>query len=301
MSLELPETLLLSSGELDSASPASHETLENGIPTKVFRKDLIRLGHYKHPLGLWDLDVTDERMNKWVEAFEKMKANGVLVPLSGSHIPSSDNHLGYIKNMSVEDGKLYAQAVITGDEAITKAYRVNQVSIGLERNKKDSQGVEYGEAIGHVALTPVPVVTDQEEFRELNMGLDYVPEVKQEVKQEVDLDVVTPESMEDNNSEKSTRVDYMAIADYYTLKLDNMVLSCNITPNECRRLKELLGDNDIMCDLTQQGNLRIPMLDHMLSILADRRVTDLSENTGSQVVKRGNPLMDSVDRLFKEA
>jgi hypothetical protein len=52
---------------------ASEPDIRDGQPVRRFRKDLISAGTYRHPGGQWTLDVTPERMDRWVAAFGRMR------------------------------------------------------------------------------------------------------------------------------------------------------------------------------------------------------------------------------------
>ena len=75
--------------------------------TQVFKKDMISLGTYVHPVHKWKLNVTLDRMKKWVSAFSTMKENGVDVEVPLDHSLSAGKNIGYLKDMMIEGGTLF--------------------------------------------------------------------------------------------------------------------------------------------------------------------------------------------------
>ena len=45
--------------------------------TTKFKKDMLHVGHYEHPSGKWELDVTPEILDDLVRKFNAMKSHGV--------------------------------------------------------------------------------------------------------------------------------------------------------------------------------------------------------------------------------
>lgn len=141
---------------------------EGGTEASYVDKDVIALGTYTS--DDWDepLEVTAERMDRWISGFNAMDAKGVSVPLLTKHKFSDvepKEVLGYVTGMRVtDDGRFVARIHANDPAARADMERVGQVSIGLLKNLKDGTGHEYGEAINHVALTPTPVVPNQGPF-----------------------------------------------------------------------------------------------------------------------------------------
>jgi len=157
-------------------APAGHERLDNGVATKRFRKDLITEGVYRHPKEGWTLDTTPERMARWVKAFRAMTAAGIKVPLPAGHSYDPRDGQGFAVEMSVEKnaaGKsvLFGVLEFVGDDAISLAYRTQQVSISINPDFTDGTGRHFGEVIEHVALTGYPVVPGQQDFKAIAASL----------------------------------------------------------------------------------------------------------------------------------
>ena len=156
---------------LSDFTPVSHEALDNGIPTKRFRKDLIEVGVYKHPEHGWLLDTTTERMDRWIAAFKRMTEAGIRVPVPSGHSYDPRDGQGFMVEVERVGDKLFGVLEFIGEEAISLAYRTKQVSISINPKFVDGKGTDYGEVIEHVALTGYPVVPGQGDFQALAASL----------------------------------------------------------------------------------------------------------------------------------
>jgi len=139
---------------------------KNGSGQKVqrFKKDLISVGVYTHPVHGRMLDTTTERMDGWIATFNRMLADGERVPVVQDHSVSAETTLGYVVELFREGDQLYGIHELVGEDQIDLATRVNQVSVGISREFVGGNGTLYGEAIEHVGVTPEPVVADQGGF-----------------------------------------------------------------------------------------------------------------------------------------
>jgi len=144
---------------------------EGDVPVRYFRKDVIRVGTFRHPTEGWSLKVTPERLAHWAETWRKMRDAGIQVPVNRDHKPGVENHLGYVRDLRVEGNRLVAIIEARGQEAIDLCQRVNQVSIEVLPDYIDGKGRHYGEAVVGVALTARPVVPAQEGFVPIAAGL----------------------------------------------------------------------------------------------------------------------------------
>ena len=137
---------------------------ESGQKVQRFKKDLIDVGVYKHPVFDWMLDATTDRMDGWIATFNRMLEDGERVPVVEDHFVSAETTLGYLTELFREGDRLYGIHELVGEDQIDLATRVNQVSVGISREHVGGNGTLYGEAIEHVGVTPEPVVADQGGF-----------------------------------------------------------------------------------------------------------------------------------------
>ncbi|RLC38153.1 hypothetical protein DRH27_02945 [Candidatus Falkowbacteria bacterium] len=151
---------------------------------QLFKKDMISVGTYTHPIWEWKLDVTEERLYRWVASFEAMKANGVDVEVPVNHSFGAEDNLGYVVEMFVEpnaDGvpTLYGIHEIRGESNIETVMANKNVSVAIEKDFVDGEGTHYGEAIIHSSVVQQPVVPGQEDFEKIaasaNGGQEQVP------------------------------------------------------------------------------------------------------------------------------
>lgn len=179
---------VLSRKETSDFTFASSERVgEDGLRRKSFKKDMICVGRYVHPFFEWEMNVTPERMQKWVDTFKDMRENGIDIPITQNHSRSAEDCQGYVIDMFIEDvikdGKpvptLFGIHEFRGDEAIELAGIVKNVSIDVDPDYIDGKDRHYGEAILHSSLEQDPIVPDQDEFIPMaasrGNGQDSVP------------------------------------------------------------------------------------------------------------------------------
>lgn len=140
-----------------------------GQPTKTFRKEVIYTGKFEAP-SVGAFEVTEADLDHWVETSKLMLSNGVKIivpePVGSDEHPDtskpalSERNRGYVTNFHRDPAKpnsLLADFTLIGEDAIRLASR-NDVSIWVPPFLKDGKGNVYERPIGHVAITPVPVI-----------------------------------------------------------------------------------------------------------------------------------------------
>jgi len=135
----------------------------NGLPIHFKWQDAAIAGQWKHPTKGFTLSIDNARIDKWVKGIELARSNGVDLPIVKDHKETADSTLGYIYGARQNNGRLELLNGYIGDDALKIAQR-NKLSIGIDPNFKDSHGTSYGEAIRHVAVTPIPVIHGQQGF-----------------------------------------------------------------------------------------------------------------------------------------
>lgn len=145
--------------------PSNLPTILAGQPVRYFWKDVIRVGHYVHPRGGPRFPVDRARIDRWIAAFRRMRANGVRVTVPADHSHLARDNLGYVIALKRVGGVLYALHQLIGEDAMRLAAR-NEVSLAIHPDFTDGLGNRYGEAIVHSSLTPVPVVPGQGKWRD---------------------------------------------------------------------------------------------------------------------------------------
>ncbi len=150
------------------APTGSIATNDQGELRQRFRKDLIRVGRFSHPIEDWTLDVTADRLAKWLANFQKMRANGVDVEVLADHTESgqrSDRIRGYVVDMFTEGDTLFGILEMSGEKGIDLAETVRNVSVEIQDPFTDGSGNDYGEVIAAVAIVEKPIVSGQQPFR----------------------------------------------------------------------------------------------------------------------------------------
>jgi hypothetical protein len=134
-----------------------------GQPATYFWKEMIHAGNYVHPTRGYALDVDQNRLVRWAATGERMLAAGVPIPINCDHSDRARDVVGYVKQFKVDGDQLLGLCQFIGPDAALTAAR-NWVSVGINPDFKDGEARKWGEAIVHLALTPVPVVPDQGGF-----------------------------------------------------------------------------------------------------------------------------------------
>jgi hypothetical protein len=142
--------------------------IEMGGKPVRFRKEIIRVGRFRHPQDRDDvIEITEERLRKWVENFGKA---GVKVWVPYRHSADPKDNTGWVENMYVDNGRLFAVMRIVDDETVRLLREgvVEDVSVGVDLDYVDAVGRHFGEVVKHVALTLDPYIKEQEGFIEMN-------------------------------------------------------------------------------------------------------------------------------------
>jgi len=144
---------------------AGPQTKADGRVERRFRKELIRTGHYVKDEDGIEFEVTPHTLAHFVEQFERMKANGVRVPVPNGHhnAGNADANRGYVEELFVEGDTLVGVLRMVGDDGIAAAQR-SDVSIYVPIDFTDGKGNKYTRPIEHVALCTDPVVPGLGEF-----------------------------------------------------------------------------------------------------------------------------------------
>jgi hypothetical protein len=135
-----------------------------------FRKELIREGTWVHPTQHFQLTVTRERMQRWVEKFRLLRERGIRIPVPFGHSYDPKDNAGFLEELVLEGNALFAVLVIPRAEDAGKlGATVKDVSISINPDFRDGEGRRYGEVIEHVALTTRPLVGGQSDFLPLQL------------------------------------------------------------------------------------------------------------------------------------
>lgn len=149
--------------ELASNLPADLPREIAGEPVEYMWKDLIHTGEYVHPIKRFHLSISGAKLDTLERNFREMKRRGVEVPINVDHSEAADDNRGFLVDVKRTNGTLMGLCQFIGKDAARTAAR-NRVSAGIDPDYTDGTGHKYGDAIRHVALTPVPVVPDQQPF-----------------------------------------------------------------------------------------------------------------------------------------
>lgn len=148
-----------------------------------FRKEILKPGDYRSPDG--NITISQDRMNHWVNSFQKMRASGLKIPLPWGHQSSASPKLeetpeekefreckynaGYVENLEIDkNGTLSMIIDVPRDEDASRVgTSIQEVSPQIETAWKDGKGKTWADVITHVALVTHPVVSGQNNFEQI--------------------------------------------------------------------------------------------------------------------------------------
>ncbi len=284
----------------------------SGLPAFYYWKDAIVVGSYVHPAGRFSLDVTRQRLDGYAENFQKMKNNGVGVPILMDHTQSAAATLGWIVDVKRRGDRLIELHQFLGESARDIGLR-NKVSLGIDPNFVDGKGVRYGEAIVHSAVTPVPMVPDQGTFEsaeEAAMSQEgdgvIVLSLACESKPAADIPpqppVAQPAAPAISPSQPAVELQMAmgALADAAAAKRDLAVARGGVDPAVADELFALLvraSDGALNTLMLSRHGGQGPVALMVFDILARNQPTAMGEATAIQILSRPVPGEDA-DRLL---
>ncbi|MGD0462168.1 MAG: hypothetical protein ABSB74_06745 [Tepidisphaeraceae bacterium] len=248
LSPDAPVTPAEASPFAAEASPSAAEASPFGVgdlpaevagqPATYLWKDMIHTGAYVHPKRKFSLAVDRDRLGRWADAGQKMLAAGVAIPINCDHSDAARDVVGYVKGFKLDDDRLLGLCQFIGDDAALTAAR-NLVSVGIDPDFTDGQARQWGEAIVHLALTPVPVVPDQDQFVEATAeGEASAAEGEASANDEESPELVLVAESSDQNAEgKASATEGEASAGDQS----ELVLPC--TADQLQTLRSLIGDD----------------------------------------------------------
>lgn len=143
------------------------------VPVKRYKKAIAKAGmHVKMSEGVV-FHVKQEHLGHWVVQFQRMRANGVGVPIPATHQPPDwekkardgdpRDNMGWVDDLWVEGDTLWMACRLIGTDAIVAAHR-GDVSINSPHRFTDGKGNLYVQPITHVCMCTDPVILGLGEF-----------------------------------------------------------------------------------------------------------------------------------------
>ena len=127
----------------------------------IFDKCIARCGMFKNDDGTFV--ITKDQLLRWVETFFRMLRDGVNCPLVKDHKEEVDSAVGRVIGMRVDGEDLIATIDVPRDDDAQLLVN-NDVSIKAQSLYKTGVA-DYEDAIRHVSLTPMPLLTKLGGFR----------------------------------------------------------------------------------------------------------------------------------------
>jgi hypothetical protein len=272
----------------------------NDLPAFYYWKDAIVVGSYVHPAGRFALDITRDRLDGFVTNFNRMRDNGVGVPILMDHAATASSTLGWIVDVKRDGDHFLELHQFLGEDARDIGLR-NKVSLGIDPNFVDGKGNQYGEAVVHSAVTPVPVVPGQGEFEPLELSSIGVPPTEKHLDEKpIELTTKVPQTLaaEAASPVAETPVDlnhaYRLVVE---MKRDLALSQGGVNPSVAAELFDLLVGSGNLMTLSRKSD-GTPIAMAVFDLLARNHPVALGETTGLQVLSRTIPGDDgSLDDL----
>ena len=145
----------------------------------LYQKELIYTGRFRHGKTGPEFEVDELLLQHWVETFNRMRENGIGVPLPLKHTDDPEANRGEVVAMFVSTNNegipaLFGQVLFRDDEAAKLAKTAN-VSIYSPPDFVDGKGNRYVRPVRHVALTDYPVIPKLQGFEAIAASF-YNPE-----------------------------------------------------------------------------------------------------------------------------
>ncbi len=151
-----------------------------------YRKDCLRIGRFIAREAVSgrrvELEVSGDRLDRWVAAFNAMRSQGIEVDLTVDHGTDARSRRGCVLSLfraSADGSRLIADpagdvlafdAELTDEETALLAWRCPHVSVEIEPDLVDGRGRHYGEAITAISIVRQPVVAGQRPFERIAAG-----------------------------------------------------------------------------------------------------------------------------------
>lgn len=169
------------------------------VPSKLFRKEVIKVGHWIKDADDIEFNVTPEILHHWEETFGLFLANGIKVPIPTSHFGTENK--GYVRGLVIEGDSLFSVVEIFGEDADVIA-ATNDVSIFSPPEWVDGAGNIYNYPILHIALTPYPVIPGLKGFEAIAASILTYKEIKKMDWKKVQEALGIAEELNEDNAEE---------------------------------------------------------------------------------------------------
>ena len=165
LSMHDPRYLLSTEGKLSSWQLADQQQ-------RRYDKEALRVGTYKHPTAGWTLHVDQDRLDRMVQTFNRMKQAGVTSDVTVDHSQSARDKVGEIVGARRDGDRLILTHQFADEEGEKLARRAPEVSVEIEPELVDGQANTYRDALVASSIVRQPVVPGQSGFAKVAASRD---------------------------------------------------------------------------------------------------------------------------------
>ncbi|HOM61918.1 MAG TPA: phage protease [Anaerohalosphaeraceae bacterium] len=314
-------------------------SLQDNVPVRKFRKELIKTGTYINKFNGKPFEITRDTLKHWECTFQQWRDNGLKVPVPLTHKGADDpsKNQGWVVDMFADGDSLVGILELVGEDA-EKLAKTSDVSIFSPEEAMDSKGNYYIRPITHVALCTNPAIPGLENFKlvaslepiELNQENKSMKEIAKllglaedaseeqilaalaELLKKVQETKETPVEAAAKEEQKKNAISMSApepvmpdpvlvrlASENREMKLNTLVAAGRITP----AVKEKLAKRYV-----ETGALQLSMskgddgFDELVKILAENDPVILKEHTSAQTLElSGGPTRTNYNPLIADA
>ncbi len=273
--------------------------------TSCFRKEVIKVGSYRHPSTGDRFTITTDTLDHFVVSFSRYLENGHVVPIPLGHdaVGKPEANAGWVTEMYREDDILYC----TMDLLNPKLALTTDVSVCIE-TFKDEKDVLYTDVITHVALCTNPVIGGLDKFTKLSLSketsMEFLKKLavklglkENELTEDKVLLALDVKKEADKKVELSTTVDPIVklVSEGRALKLAQLVTAGLLTP----AVKEVIEAKYVKVEAVtlSLANKVDDGFDILCEVLVANHPAKLGEMTGIQSIELANNVKPASENL----
>jgi hypothetical protein len=204
------------------------------------------------------------------------------VPILMDHAATAQSTLGWIVDIRRDGDRLLELHQFLGESARDIGLR-NKVSLGIDPHFVDGKGNQYGEAIVHSAVTPMPVVPGQGEYFPVELSLVAVKKCVAQAASPVVQTPAVPEPLAGQLNVVS------ALSQIISMKRDLALARGGVDAAVAQEIFDLLAPASDAVHLSRTTSDGVPIALAVFDALARNRPVVLGESTGLQVLSRSIP------------